>query len=61
MPYNPFLSLRFNCQINIEICSSPLAAKYIYKYVTKGHDRAMVSAEVGNNSAQAPRNEIRDY
>ena len=44
VPYNPFLCLRFNCHINIEICSSPLAAKYLYKYVTKGPDRAMVSA-----------------
>ena len=42
VPYNPFLSLRYNCHINVEFCTSPKAAKYLYKYVTKGHDRAMV-------------------
>ena len=46
VPYSPYLSLRYNCHINIEICISPLAAKYLYKYVTKGPDRAMVSTEV---------------
>ena len=46
VPYCPYLSLRYNCHINIEICISALAAKYLYKYVTKGPDRAMVSTEV---------------
>ena len=35
VPYCPFLSLRFNCHINVELCTSPKAAKYLYKYVTK--------------------------
>jgi hypothetical protein len=42
VPYNPFLSLRYNCHINVEVCSSVAAVKYLYKYVYKGHDRAMV-------------------
>ena len=57
VPYNPVLSLRYNCHINMEICSSPRAAKYLYKYVTKGNDRAMVSTEVEGQ----PRDEIADY
>ena len=60
VPYSPFLCLCFDCHTNVEICISPLAAKYLYKYVTKGPDRAMVSAEV-EDGAQAPRDEIRDY
>ena len=38
VPYSPFLSLRYNCHINVESCSSAVAAKYLYKYVMKGHD-----------------------
>lgn len=42
VPYNPFLTLTYNCHINVEVCSSIAAVKYLYKYVYKGHDRAMV-------------------
>ena len=44
VPYNPYLLLR--CHINMEICISTMASKYLYKYLTKEPDRAMVSAEV---------------
>ena len=30
---------KFDCRINVEVCSSVKAVKYIYKYVHKGHDR----------------------
>ena len=46
VPYSPFLSLRFNCHINVKLCLSPTASKYLYKYVYKGIDRSMVKAEV---------------
>jgi hypothetical protein len=29
------------CHINVEVCSSITAVKYLYKYVYKGHDRAL--------------------
>ena len=60
VPYCPFLSLRFNCHINVELCTSPKAAKYLYKYVTKGSDRAMVATEVEGQATQ-PRDEITEY
>ena len=60
VPYNAYLLLRYECHINIEICVSTLAAKYLYKYVTKGPDRAMVRAEIDAPNAP-PRNEIKDY
>ena len=60
VPYNPLLSLRFNCHINVERCASPKAAKYLYKYVTKGSDSAMVATEVEGGNAQ-PRDEITEY
>ena len=61
VPYNPFLLCTFNCHINVEICASPMASKYLYKYVTKGPDRAMVSAEIEGTGAQPARDEVRDY
>ena len=61
VPYNPYLSLRYNCHINVEICISSRAAKYLYKYVTKGSDRAMVFAEVESEDCKKARDEIREY
>ncbi|KAG7994263.1 hypothetical protein I3843_01G050200 [Carya illinoinensis] len=37
--YNPYLLATFDCHINVEICSTIKAVKYLYKYVYKGHDR----------------------
>ena len=56
VPYNAYLSLRYNCHINVECCASCLAAKYLFKYITKGNDRALVSTEV-----EGQRNEIEEY
>ena len=61
VPYNPFLSLRYNCHINVEFCTSPKAAKYLYKYVTKGHDRAMISTVLADNGKVECRDEIKEY
>jgi hypothetical protein len=40
VPYNPDLSRKYECHINIEICALVRAVKYIHKYIYKGHDRA---------------------
>jgi hypothetical protein len=45
VPYNKFLSLMFQCHINVEIPLSTTAVKYIYKYITKGHDRSLLKIE----------------
>ena len=47
VPYNPYLTTKYDCHINVEIYSSITAIKYLFKYVYKGHDRATV--EVRNN------------
>ena len=60
VPYCPFLSKRFNCHINFEFCTSPKASKYLYKYVTKGSDRAMVETVLEESNGQ-PRDEISEY
>ena len=60
VPYNPYLSLRYGCHINVEFCTSPKATKYLYKYVTKGQDRAMIATVVENQDGM-PRDEIKEY
>ncbi|KAK4509264.1 uncharacterized protein ATC70_007614 [Mucor velutinosus] len=37
--YNPFLSKRYNAHINVEVCASVQAIKYINKYIYKGSDQ----------------------
>jgi len=55
--YNPYLTMRYKCHINVEVCSSIMAVKYLYKYVYKGHDRvlAMVQPEARALPATAPQ------
>jgi len=43
VPYNPYLSTRYDCHINVEIATSITAVKYLFKYVYKGHDRASIA------------------
>ena len=45
VPYNPYLLLKYQAHINVEACVSPMAAKYLFKYVTKGSDRAMAKLQ----------------
>ncbi|KAJ1270014.1 hypothetical protein BS78_06G022100 [Paspalum vaginatum] len=59
VPYNPFLLRYFNCHINVEVCSSIKAVKYLYKYLYKGHDRASVS--VNEADGQGNVDEIKMY
>ncbi|KAL5560737.1 hypothetical protein UlMin_036948 [Ulmus minor] len=49
VPYNPYLLAKFNCHINVEICSTIKAVKYLYKYIYKGHDRIAFHINSKNN------------
>ena len=57
VPYCPFLSLRYDCHINLECCASTKSVKYLTKYIHKGNDRAMIRTEVEG----ATRDEISEY
>lgn len=46
VPYNPFLSRHFKAHINVEICSSVQAIKYIHKYVHESSDCATVALDI---------------
>ncbi|PIA42210.1 hypothetical protein AQUCO_02100228v1 [Aquilegia coerulea] len=52
VPYNPHLSERFDCHINVEICASVMAIKYIHKYIYKGHDRTTMVFGAENDEIQ---------
>ncbi len=67
VPYNQYLIQKYQCHINVEICSHVTTVKYLYKYVYKGSDRAVVSVtpieDQGHQSAPAIRahDEIKDF
>ncbi|XP_064644731.1 uncharacterized protein LOC135498406 [Lineus longissimus] len=42
VPYNPYLTQKFNAHINLEACTSIKSVKYLFKYVYKGHDCANI-------------------
>jgi hypothetical protein len=54
VPYNPYAVWKYKCHINIEVCTSIRAIRYIHKYIYKGRDRA--TAEV-----QLDKDEIKQY
>ena len=56
VPYNPFLTKKYNAHINIEICNTVQVLKYLFKYVYKGHDKTSVSL-----SSTINPNEIERY
>jgi len=59
VPHSKYLCIKYNAHINVEICTSITAVKYLYKYVYKGHDRIMVEMQAAPNqpAAQLPPNQ----
>ncbi|KAL5723595.1 DNA helicase [Ranunculus cassubicifolius] len=47
VPYNPWLLRKYDCHINVEVCSTIKCVKYLYKYVYKGSDRC--SLQINDN------------
>nr|XP_016459642.1 PREDICTED: uncharacterized protein LOC107783178 [Nicotiana tabacum] len=60
VPYNPFLLGKFDCHMNVEICSDIKVVKYLYKYICKGHDKiAFYIHNKGTNTEVI--DEIKEY
>ncbi|XP_027166434.1 uncharacterized protein LOC113766438 [Coffea eugenioides] len=67
VPYSPYLLAKFNCHLNVEICSTVKAVKYIYKYIYKGHDK--IHFQLSSQNSDGPNSdayvsaidEIKDY
>ena len=45
VPYNPYLSQKYNCHINVESCHHIRSVKYLYKYVYKSFDQGAIRFE----------------
>ena len=59
VPYNPYLTLKYNCHINVEVCASIKSVKYLFKYVYKGHDCANI--ELCEKTGDLEWNEIKSF
>ncbi|XP_021775482.1 uncharacterized protein LOC110739322 [Chenopodium quinoa] len=59
IPYNPHLLALFDCHVNVEVCSTFRAVKYLYKYVYKGHDH--ISFNVSSTENSKPGDEIEKF
>lgn len=53
VPYNLSLLKRFRAHINVEWCNKTHLIKYLFKYVTKGPDRARAVIESFDNDTHA--------
>ncbi|XP_015189382.1 PREDICTED: uncharacterized protein LOC107073306 [Polistes dominula] len=52
VPYNKYLLAKFNCHINVEVCTSIKSVKYIFKYIYKGYDCAEIQITDNNEIDQ---------
>ncbi|KAK8940603.1 hypothetical protein KSP39_PZI010696 [Platanthera zijinensis] len=56
VPYNPWLLLKYDCHINVEICSSIKSIKYLYKYIHNGPDSVAFQVQPSSD-----HNEVAQY
>ncbi len=49
--HNVYLSTKYDAHINVEVCNNIHVVKYLFKYVYKGHDRAIVEISCQNDNA----------
>ncbi|KAK1388121.1 hypothetical protein POM88_016299 [Heracleum sosnowskyi] len=67
VPYNRGLIVKYQAHMNIEWCNQGLLIKYMFKYITKGSDRATIAigkfkdANCGEGKGNIATNEVDDY
>ncbi|XP_013773989.1 uncharacterized protein LOC106458967 [Limulus polyphemus] len=58
VPYNPYMSHQFNCHMNVELCMSVKAIRYVLKYVHWRCDKNVFALQ---NSENQSRDEISEF
>ena len=53
VPYNPYLTKKYDCHINVELCTDAGSIKYMYKYIYKGPDRTLLTLENERDECKA--------
>ena len=65
VPFDPFLLQSLKSHVNVEICSSIKAIKYVLKYIQKGSDQAIFELQQSERDKiqqnQPERDEIKNY
>lgn len=68
VPYNRGLLVKYQAHINVEWCNRALSIKYLFKYISKGPDRATMivekNIEANDVSSQQKKqcvDEVKDY
>jgi hypothetical protein len=51
VPHNVYLSTKYNAHINVEVYNNIRAVKYLFKYIYKGHDHAIVEISCQSDNA----------
>ncbi|KAJ3685199.1 hypothetical protein LUZ61_014363 [Rhynchospora tenuis] len=51
VPYNIKMLVKYDAHINVERCHSSSMVKYLFKYLSKGQDRTMVSIDAASGSS----------
>jgi hypothetical protein len=49
VPYNPWLSAKYDCHINVECLASFATLKYVNKYIHKGSDRTTLQVNISQS------------
>jgi hypothetical protein len=56
VPHNVYLSTKYDAHINVEVCNNICAIKYLFKYIYKRHDSAIV--EISRQSDNATEGNV---
>lgn len=55
VPYNSYLSRKYNTHVSVEMCSQIQVIKCFYKYIHKGPDQTTIIIEESRQSEDASR------